>query len=410
MSALGLVALLLLAVGLATSVPALLVVGLALGLVEGLRLLWARRGLVGVEYSREIGARSAVWGDEIPLRLLVRNRKLLPLPWLSADDLVSEDAVVRERPLSRSDRPGLAVMRNGWTLGPYERVTRTLHILAQKRGRFEFEAVRLRVADLFAGGSAAEERRASTVYLVAPRSVPLLTASARTPLNPHERRARGLNEDAALFAGLRSYQREDPPRRIHWKATARTGRPLSKRFDPSQQRETLVALDIQTLPGPHWVLSYEEELVEMLCVAAASLVRHGIEAGESSGLAVAAYSGSPRSQVRIRPAAGPAHLLRMTDALARISPFPSAPFESLLAGIPPWLSGRAAVRTVSARLPEPYLPVLRRIRAQGIDVEHFALGRDARAAARMVRAAGLPARIARLDPDWRTCSALDLAG
>ena len=55
--------------------------------------LWQRYALRGVTYRRTIGERRAFWGEEVPLVVEVANRKLLPLPWLEADDSIPTVAI-----------------------------------------------------------------------------------------------------------------------------------------------------------------------------------------------------------------------------------------------------------------------------------------------------------------------------
>ena len=409
MSFLGLAALLII-VGAAADSPALVVIGLILALVEVLRHLWRQRGLTGVTYERRIGAATAVWGDEIPLFLTVWNRKILPLAWLTVEDHISEGASVRERPIASSDLPGLGVLRNGWTLGPYERVVREQHIVADRRGRFRFGPVRLEAADLFAGGSTSEQRELPGSYLVSPRSLPVRATRARYRAPAGELPAPGLVEDPALFAGVRPYQPGDPLRRIHWKAAARTGVIRSKRFDPSREREVVIALDMQTLAGPHWLMAYDDDALETVCVAAASIARDSIHSGAACGLAAAAFSETHSWQLRVPPARGASHLVRITESLARLSPFASGPFELVLAALPRWLGRPATIVSISARDPSSFVRVLRGLGRQGHLVRHVALGADAPAAAARLLSAGIPASTGRLAPDWQTADALDLAG
>ena len=104
---------------------------------------------------------------------MIWNRKPLPLPWLRAEDFVPDEMVLRERSLIRADRPGLAILDNTWSLAWYERVVRHLHVVADRRGVFRLDAVRLRVADLFARETAEEERSYPATYVVRPRTVPV---------------------------------------------------------------------------------------------------------------------------------------------------------------------------------------------------------------------------------------------
>ena len=79
-----------------------------------------------------------------------------------------------------------------------------------------------------------------------------------------QRAVAGFPEDPAHFVGVRAYQPGDSPRRIHWRATARTGTPRSKRFEASRERELLLAVDVQTMPGPAVGAGFDAERVEAL--------------------------------------------------------------------------------------------------------------------------------------------------
>jgi uncharacterized protein (DUF58 family) len=213
-----------------------------------------------------------------------------------------------------------------------------------------------------------------------------------------------------VFAGVRPYLPGDPPRRIHWKATARTGSPRSKRYDAVIEREVLVAVDIQTEPGRRPSPQYDPELVEAICVTSASLLRDGIAAGTRCGLAMAAYSYRPQTHIRITPAAGTRQLLALMDALGRSSQWASGPFDSLLGGLARWQPPPTDLVIVTGRDAAAHLPILRRLRSLGYGVRVVAVGPVAHAAAGSVRAAGIRVTAATLAPDWRTADALALAG
>ena len=145
----GLGAILIVAGALAAA-PGLLLVGAMTVLTAWLARLWSRRGLSGVTYERRLRHDRAVWGDVVPLDLVVTNGKLLPLAWLKAEDFLTEGTVISERAVVRSDRPGYALLENTWTFASYERVVRHLHLVADHRGLYRLGPVRLSVADLFA--------------------------------------------------------------------------------------------------------------------------------------------------------------------------------------------------------------------------------------------------------------------
>ena len=397
------------AAGALLSAPGLLLVGGLTLLSRWLTTLWSRYGLDRVGYERRLGTDRAVWGDEIPLDIEVWNGKLLPVPLLAADDHVTDTLRVVDKPLGASDRPGQGTLQNSWSLLWYERVVRHLVIDARRRGTFTFGPVRLTVSDLFERGTNGEERALPDELLIRPRTVPVrapLVAAA--PLG-NARARTSLFTDPARFAGVRPYQPGDPMRRIHWRATARVGTPVSRRYEPVHERQVLLAVDLQTVPGPHWLMIFDDDQVEGLCVAAASLARRLLGSDAACGLLIGAQLvGGPR-WAYLPPSAAASQLGRIEDVLARVQPIVSLPFERLLGVVPRRLAPGATVLTLGARDPEPYTDRLRRLGRTGYAVTHLAFGDDREAHRSAMPDLGIPALTAHLDPDWRTADALALA-
>jgi len=396
--------------GAVVGVPALTSVGVILGALALAREAWFRRGLRGLHYQRSLSTTRCVQGDEVAVSVRVWNRSLLPIGRITTDDQASQDIRFREQSMGGPAATSRSALSNVWTLLPFERVERRFHLLADRRGRLVLGPVHLETADLFVGIAAAGDIQMPGQLIVAPRSVPVRQAGARSRWSPVARPASGFPEDPALVAGVRAYQPGDPPRRIHWKATARTGTPSSKHYEASRQREVVVVVDIQTEPGRMPSGRHDPDLVEAICVTAASLLRHGLANGVRCGLAAAAYTHRPSAQVRILPGSGTGQLLALMDALGRASPMASGPFESLLGGVARWLPQPTDLVVVTSRSVTPYMPILRRLRALGFGIRVVVVGQVAQASAADARGAGFRISAAALTPDWRTADALALAG
>jgi uncharacterized protein (DUF58 family) len=396
-------------IGAIAAQPGLILLGLLSLAVDGLSRLWSRRGLREVSYTRTLAVDRAVWGDRVPLDITIENGKLLPLAWLEARDFVTDGTFVEERRIETSDRPGYGVLRNFWTLGPFESVVRHFHVVAEHRGVSRFQSVVLSVADLFGRDVATREDRRPASLLVRPRTVPVRSGAAQ--LAPFGSRAarQGLIEDPALLAGVRPFQQGDPLRRVHQRATARVGHPVSKRFEPSTARQALIALDIQTHDGPHWLLSYDEDLVEGLIVAVVSIARRLIADGAACGVAANGWTYSRATFGFLAPRAGRDQLPRIADLLGRLSPTPSVPFSWLLSNLPSRLPAGSLVLTISSRDMVPFAPSLRRLRNSAFEVRHVGLGPLAPASVAHARQLGIHAVIARLEPNWKSTDALTLA-
>ncbi|MDQ4034544.1 MAG: DUF58 domain-containing protein [Chloroflexota bacterium] len=390
--------------------PGLLLIGGLTLLSRWLTTLWSRYGLESIGYERRLATRRAVWGDRVLLDVEVWNRKLLPVPLLTADDHVTDTLRITGRALVASERPGQGVLQNSWSLLWYERVIRHLVIDARRRGAFTFGPLRLTVSDLFERGTNSEDRELPDELLVRPRTVPVRAPhAARAPLGTTRTR-NSLFTDPSRFAGVRRYEPGDPIRRIHWRATARVGEPVSRRHEPVNERQVLIAVDLQTVPGPYWLMLFDDDQVEALCVAAASLARRMLRTDTACGLLVGAQLAGGRRWTYLPPTAAASQLGRIEDVLARVQPILSLPFERLLGVIPRRLAPGGTILSLGARDPEPYADRLRRLSRTGYAVTHLAFGPDRGThRAGMVRA-GIGSHVAQLDPGWKEADALVLAG
>lgn len=390
--------------------PGLLLIGGLTLLSRWLTTLWSRFGLDSIAFERRIGTDRAVWGDQVPLEVSVWNQKPLPVPLLVIDDHVSETLEVVGQSLGKSERPGLARLTNSWSLLWYERIVRHFVIDARRRGVFGFGPVRLTVSDLFERGTNIEERAAPDQLLVRPRTVPVRAPEpARAPLGRQPTRA-SLFVDRSRYAGVRAYQPGDPLKEIHWRATARTGTPISRRHEPVNEQQVLLAIDLQTVSGPHWLMLFDDEALEGLCVAAASLARRLLRGGAASGVLLGTQLAGGDRWSYLPPSTSPGQLGRIEDLLARIQPIVALPFERLLEVVPHRLAPGGTVVVLSARDPSPFLDPMRRLDRSGYAVRLLAMGAGREANRAAAEAAGVSAQTARLDPDWKQADALTLAG
>ncbi|HET7684877.1 MAG TPA: DUF58 domain-containing protein [Candidatus Limnocylindria bacterium] len=397
----------LVATGAAANAPGLVVVAAIAAGYATLTRLWTRFGARNVSYERRLGASRAVAGDSVALDITVWNRKPLPLPWIAVDDLLTEGLTVRERPdLDHADeRQHRRLLRNTWALTWFERVIRHFHLDDVRRGAYELGPARLRIRDLFGRDAADDEVEGRTTLTVVPRSVPVTQVPTdRAPLG--ERRApSSLVADPALFSGVRPFQAGDGLRRVHWRATARLGAPVSRRYEPARGRTVVIAVDVQTLDDvAHWEMAYDDDAFETLCVVAASLARRYLDDGASVGIAAASFTGTPQRIAWLAPRAGMGQVARVGELLARIGPVSSMPFGALLAWLARRLPSGATVVALSARDARVVAPVLRRLGRSGFAVEAIGV-----ASTWSGDALGFPVHAAHLTPDWQHPDGLRLS-
>jgi uncharacterized protein (DUF58 family) len=409
MAARVLLAITLIVVGSAIDVPIAIVLGIVTLMVEVVHVVWARAGVRDVRYTRHLDVRRAAFGDEIPMQVEVWNRRRLPLPWLRADDRASNGVVVRERDLADGVEPGSEVLRNAWTLRPWERVVRRFHVGADRRGVFRIGPVDLSVGDPFARRAAADLRPTVDTFLVWPRTIPMTEIEPPDRWGDLDRARAGLNEDPSRFAGVRPYAAGDPIRRIHARTSARVGQPMTKRFEPSRDREVLIALDVQTIDGVAWAAGFGGDETESLYVVAGSLARMLGQRRVAFGLMAAGYTGAETRIARVPVSAAPGQVQRVLDLLARLSAHASAPFERLLIIVARTVRPGTTVLVLTARDPRPFAAALRRLEQAGADVVVIACGEEASQGAARARSLGFASRRAVMDAHWRTAERLVVA-
>src|SRR5205814_6712043 len=108
---------------------------------------------------------------------------------------------------------------------------------------------------------------------VYPKVVPIaaLGLPSRFPLG-EERSPNRLFSDPHRVAGIRPYVQGDSVRRVHWKATARTGTVQVKTYDPSATLRVMLFLNVDTMPMA-W-FGIRVDLLELAICATASVAAH----------------------------------------------------------------------------------------------------------------------------------------
>ena len=177
---------------------------------------------------------------------------------------------------------------------------------------------------------------------------------------------------------------------------------MTKRFEPSRDREVLIALDIQTAEGPAWTVDYDADAVEALYVTAGSIARSLLASRAAVGLAAAGYTGVASRFARLPVSAAPGQAERLLDLLARLSSHQSAPFEPLLGLVARTVRSGTTVIVLTTRDPLPFVGHLRGIQRRGATILVVTCGPDGPSAAARARRAGFAARCVRLDGPWRT--------
>lgn len=198
-------------------------------------VLSTRRFRGDVRTSRRL-PRLAVAGEPMPYAVTVTNAGSR----LERDLLLFEDfqwdadaAPARAEPLAIP------------ALGPGETATLDHTIIPARRGVLSFTGTTLAAPDPLGLFRSLRHQPLQDRVLVLPRRhpVPPLSLPGRRARQPGGLTLAGKVADAQEFVGLRDYRPGDPPRRIHWKSTARRGRPVVKEFQEEWFSRHALVLD-----------------------------------------------------------------------------------------------------------------------------------------------------------------------
>ena len=307
--------------------PALAFATLAASAIAALVILVRARLFRAVSFERTVSRRVVPWGGDLEVGLSITNDKLLPLVWLQLRDQWPSGVEPQGYTLNRTfvlDRQELVqTVSVRW----FERLRRRYRVRCTARGVHRFGPAEVQAGDPFgiAGVETRWEEQREVVVLPRVLHVPELALLRGRPL-VEEPAERSLAVDPTALRGVRPYRPGDPVRALNWRATARTGELHTNEFDPSSLAAVRLLLDLGSLYRS-WE-AIEPELMELLCVVAASLAAAFADAGCAVGLATNATDAQGHRLVDLSPASGA--LPDILEVIARLRPFTARDYGSVL--------------------------------------------------------------------------------
>lgn len=343
--------------------------------LTGLSWLWGRFSLNGLDYRRQFSEQRAFRGEIVQLELEVHNHKLLPLTWLNIVDNFPPTLPLGDKELKLNISTNQAEMRTFWMVGPFQRVTRRFQIECIERGFFKYGPAHFNTGDGFGFFSRKAVLPNEERLIVYPQlySVIDLRLPTRNPFG--DSRTRGqLYEDPLRTVGIREWQTNDNLRRVHWKATARHQEMLSRIYEPSEEQQVLLFLNVTTMER-HWH-GYIPELQERTISVAGSLAALANEQRLPVGLIVnGAMPGSDQT-LRLLPGRSPGQLVRILEMLAAVTPYATQPIEEMLLQEAPRTPWGATLVVVTAIAHDSLLATMMDLAAAGRRVVLFTLAQE----------------------------------
>jgi uncharacterized protein (DUF58 family) len=327
--------------------------------------LWNDLTLFGLHYERRFNETRAFLGETLDLTLEVRNQKFIPLAWLQIVDsfpaalpVEGQEIVIRQGSTSTGE------FRTFWMPGPFQRLTRTFTIHCAHRGYFTYGPATVSTGD----GFGLFDRKASPPGVAQIIVYPKLYAAAELRLpakNPfgEQTSARRLFEDPLRTIGIRQWQPADGINRVHWKATARHQHLLSRLYEPSQEAQFLIFLNVATMDR-YWQ-GVMPELLERAISVAASLAAIFSEQRAPVGLLANGVLPGSDQPIRLMPGRSHEQLLRILELLAAVQPLASGPAEKTLLAEAPRMPWGTTLVVVSAVVGDDLLAALLELDSAG---------------------------------------------
>jgi uncharacterized protein (DUF58 family) len=336
---------------------------------------WSRLSLFGLHYRRHFSETRAFMGETIELTLELRNQKFLPLTWLEVVDVFSATLPLGGGEVVLNRATNLGEFRTFWMPGAFQRLTRHFTIQCTQRGYHTYGPATISTGDgfgLFSRTVRGGERNQVIVY---PRlySVAELRLPAKNPFGEKGSRLQ-LFEDPLRTIGIREWMAGEDMRRIHWKATARHQHMLSRIYEPSEEPQILVFLNVATLPR-HWQGNIPE-LQERVISVASSLAAHCAEVRLPVGLIANGFLPGSDQPIRLLPGRSPNQLVRILELLAAITPFATQPIEDMIWREAPRLPWGATLLVVTAIAHDDLLAALMNLKEAGRQVVLFTLAEE----------------------------------
>ncbi|MGB3905590.1 MAG: DUF58 domain-containing protein [Anaerolineae bacterium] len=353
----------------------LLVVALGLFGVTAISWVWNQLSFFGLHYQRHLSETRAFLGETVELTLEVRNRKFLPLTWLEILDVFPADLPVDGGQVVPNRASHLGEFRTFWMPGAFQGLRRRFTIQCSQRGYHAYGPATLNTGDGFGFFSRKAVGTQQDHLIVYPRlySVSELRLPAKNPFGERGARDR-LFEDPLRTMGIREWHPGDGLRRVHWKATARHQQLLSRVYEPSEEPQMLIFLNVTTLPR-HWQGSIPE-LKERVISVASSLAALCVELRLPVGLISNGVLSGSDQPLRLLPGRSPNQLLHILESLAGITSFASLPIEEMLLRESPKLPWGATLLVVTAIAHDDLLAALMDLEEARREVVLFTLAEE----------------------------------
>lgn len=272
------------------------------------RRLWNEELEVNVKFLEE----AVVEGMDSELTETIANRKWMFLPVLQVGFETHKNLQFgQEENVSVSD---LCYKRDVFSVGGYQKITRTIPFHCSKRGFYEIESV-----DLITRSSLLTEKfhqaakQNTYIYgypkLIEDANLKILFQKLMGEISSRK----NIYEDPFEFRGIREYQPTDPMSKINWKASAKSENWMVNLYGSTNAQEIIILLDLEDETAWKYDDIHEEQIR-----LTATLIKYFTEAGIPVGLKTNGKDIKLDETLKLESGTGKQQFLNANRGLARI--------------------------------------------------------------------------------------------
>jgi uncharacterized protein (DUF58 family) len=352
---------------------------------------WSGQSLKALVFQRSFAPR-AFQGEEVPVRLEINNRGLLPAPWLRLHDSLPVELTVS------------GSFKRVISLPPYGKEVFNYNLKTRKRGYYQVGPLVASSGDIF-GISGERDLYGPTNYLTVYPKTYILTSlelPSRSPMGTL-RHHQPVFEDPSRVRGKRDYVAGDSLRRIDWKASAVAGRLQVKQFEPSIALETVLFLNLN---AAEYDIRARYDATELAIIVAASIANWVISKKQNAGLctngvdpfsapkpvdedqslastASPISAGPPERKLKViqslPPRKGQGHLMRLLEVLARVEAAETISFLNFVRRESVHLAWGTTLILITGNAQDALFDELFQLRRSGLDIVLILVGKVAHA-------------------------------
>lgn len=291
---------------------------IAISVIIGIESEFRSHSLDKIIYRLSFSENKVFEGDELRLVEEMHNNKTLPIPWINAEIFSSKwlEYAGTKSVISQDYR----YVTSSYYLTPHQKVTRSWKLKCTKRGVFDITDVSLVSGGIFGGGRHAVHVKMNSRLTVYPK--PIDVASFFEPKNINLGNItvkRWIFDDPFIIAGAREYLPGDPMNRIHWNATAASGRLMVRRNEYTSEISACILFNIQEFEN-EVVTATDKINVETGIKAIAGIMDQVMRSGIPVRLITnGCHPDDPEAFVLTESASGHAHGEKLMELLARLN-------------------------------------------------------------------------------------------